>query len=71
MGSSDNGPVSDPASLISAPLKELQPLGLEVVTDTEGRQLWNAFFDRHHYLGYRRPYGAHIRYFRSIPTKTL
>ena len=56
------GSASDPAPPVSAPLKELQPLGLEVVTDTEGRQLWNAFVDRHHYLGYRRPFGAHIRY---------
>ena len=54
---------SDPGPLISAPLGELQPLGLELVTDTEGRQLWNACVDRHHYLGYRRPFGAHIRYF--------
>ncbi len=30
---------SDPAPPVSAPLKELQPLGLEVVTDTGGRQL--------------------------------
>ena len=30
-----------------------------------GRQLWNAFVDRHHYLGYKRPFRAHIRYFVS------
>ena len=54
---------SDPQPEIAAPLADLRPLGLEPVTDTEGRQLWNAFVDRHHYLGYRRPYGAHVRYF--------
>ena len=54
---------SDPQPEIAAPLSELRPLRVEPVTDTEGRQLWNAFTDRHHYLGYRRPFGAHIRYF--------
>ena len=54
---------SDPQPEIAAPLSELRPLRVEPVTDTEGRQLWNAFVDRHHYLGYRRPFGAHIRCF--------
>ncbi len=53
---------SDPQPEIAAPLSELRPLDLEPVTDTEGRQLWNALVDRHHYLGYRRPFGAHVRY---------
>ncbi len=54
---------SDPQPEIVAPLSALRPLKLEPVTDTEGRQLWNALVDRHHYLGYRRPFGAHVRYF--------
>ncbi len=54
---------SDPRPEIAAPLAALRPLRVEPVTDTEGRQLWNAFVDRHHYLGYRRPFGAHVRYF--------
>ncbi len=54
---------SDPQPEIVAPLSELCPLRVEPVTDTEGRQLWNAFVDRYHYLGYKRPYGAHVRYF--------
>ena len=53
----------DPQPQIVAPLCELRPLRVEPVTDTEGRQLWNAFVDRHHYLGYKRPFGAHVRYF--------
>lgn len=56
---------SDPRPEIAAPLSELRPLRVEPVTDAEGRQLWNAFVDRHHYLGYRRPFGAHVRYFVS------
>lgn len=56
-------PASDPQPVIAEPLSALQPLRLELVTSTDERQLWNAFVDRHHYLGYRRPFGAHIRYF--------
>ena len=56
-------PASDPQPEIAAPLAELRPLKLEAVADAEGRQLWNALVDRHHYLGYRRPFGAHVRYF--------
>ena len=54
---------SDPRPEIAAPLSDLRPLRAEPVAGAEGRQLWNAFVDRHHYLGYRRPFGAHIRYF--------
>ncbi len=54
---------SDPRPEIAAPLADLRPLRLEAVADAEGRQLWNALVDRHHYLGYRRPFGAHVRYF--------
>ncbi len=62
-----SGPVwasaSDLQAEFCAKLSDLRPLRLEPVADTAGRQLWNAFVDRHHYLGYRRPFGAHIRYF--------
>ena len=62
-----SGPVwtsaSDRRPELRAELSELRPLRLEPVTDRDGRQLWNAFVDRHHYLGYRRPFGAHLRYF--------
>ena len=62
-----SGPVwtsaSDRRPALCVDLSDLRPLRLEPVTDTDGRQLWNAFVDRHHYLGYRRPFGAHIRYF--------
>ena len=54
---------SDPQPEIAAPLAELRPLSVEPVTDAEGGRLWNALTDRHHYLGYKRPFGAHIRYF--------
>ena len=54
---------SDPQPEISASLSERGAIRLDMVTDKAERQLWNAFVDRHHYLGYRRPFGQHIRYF--------
>ncbi len=53
----------DPRPETAAPPADLRPLKLEAVADAEGRQLWNAPMDRHHCLGYRRPFGARVRHF--------
>ena len=39
---------SDPQPEIAAPLSDLCPLRVELVTDTAGRQLWNAFENNNH-----------------------
>ena len=44
-------------------LKQLTPVSLQVVTDKDAIDQWNEAVDRHHYLGYKRPIGAHLRYF--------
>ena len=54
---------SGPQPRIEARLADLRPLRLVQAEDAESRQLWNALVDRHHYLGYKRPFGSHIRYF--------
>ena len=56
-------PASDPQPAIAGPLSELGAVRLETVAGEEERYLWNALVDRHHYLGYRRPFGEHVRYF--------
>lgn len=48
---------------ISVTLKELLPLTLIRVKDKKQRQLWYEYIDRYHYLGYRLPFGAQLRYF--------
>ncbi len=45
------------------PLAQVGLVWLEVVEDKEGRQLWNQYVDRYHYLGYRQPFGCFLRYF--------
>lgn len=45
------------------PLSEWTPIALEPVRAREERLLWNEFVERYHVLGYKRPFGAHQRYF--------
>lgn len=49
--------------LMDGSLSQYAPITLEVVRDTEGIRLWNSFIERYHMLGYKRPFGAHQRYF--------
>jgi hypothetical protein len=47
-------------------LKEFQPLQLEPVRSQADQYLWREWMQRYHYLGYRIPFGAHLRYFVQI-----
>lgn len=46
---------------VSGSLAALRPVTLDPVTDQE-RRMWNATMAAYHPLGYRRPIGAHQRY---------
>jgi phage gp36-like protein len=54
-------------------LSALRSIELEVVTDKEHVALWNELVDRHHYLGYRHPIGAALKYFiiSNTPTRQI
>lgn len=43
-------------------LNEIQPIQLRRVQFSAEHLLWRELVDRHHYLGYRTPYGASVRY---------
>jgi hypothetical protein len=47
-------------------LKEFQPLQLEPLRSQADQDLWREWMQRYHYLGYRIPFGAHLRYFVQI-----
>ncbi len=47
-------------------LKEFQPLQLEPVRSQADQDLWREWMQRYHYLGYRIPFGAHLRYFVQV-----
>jgi hypothetical protein len=48
---------------ISVKLSELTPILLKRVEGEAQRKLWYEYVDRYHYLGYRIPFGAQLRYF--------
>jgi hypothetical protein len=54
-------PVSSPL-LLEGPLEQYRPLQLERIEDAAGRLLFRQYLQQHHYLGYRAPYGAQLRY---------
>lgn len=54
---------SDPAPPITGSLRDLAPVVLVKVETKEARQLWYEYVERYHYLRYRIPFGASLRYF--------
>ncbi len=56
-------PRTDIRPTISVKLKNLAPIFLKRVKNSDQRQLWYEYIDRYHYLGYQLPFGAQLRYF--------
>lgn len=52
-----------PVREVAVKLREIEPLRVEPVVDSGGMWVWNEYVERYHPLGYRRPFGAHQRYF--------
>lgn len=48
---------------IEGNVAELEPIDLEPLRTQERIRLWNEYVHRYHTLGYKRPFGAHQRYF--------
>ena len=58
---------SDPQAPCTGPLQQWLPIELELIGNTSQRKLFEQYIHRYHYLGYRVPYGAQLRYFvRSL-----
>ena len=59
---------SEPESPVLASLADCLPLELDLVSDGDARNLFRQYIQRYHYLGYKVPCGAQLRYFvRSRP----
>jgi hypothetical protein len=54
---------SDSQPEIVSRLRDLNDLRLEIVNDAPDTQLFNEYIARYHYLGYKNPFGCHLRYF--------
>jgi Domain of unknown function (DUF4338) len=50
-------------SPIQCGIRDLGSVHLILVTENEENRLWEAYVDRYHYLGYRKPFGCTARYF--------
>jgi hypothetical protein len=48
--------------VLSGPLDRYRPLQLQLIQDAGQRRLFREYLDRYHYLGYRAPFGAQLRY---------
>lgn len=57
------GAGTDAAPEIVGWVRDFAPIRLEAVPDRQGIRLWNEYVERYHPLGYKRPFGAHQRYF--------
>jgi hypothetical protein len=59
---------SDPQPLIQGSLQDVFPVTLERVESTQQLACWKQLMARHHYLGFRVPFGASLRYLIQIRT---
>jgi hypothetical protein len=64
---------SEPRAERRGELAEVQPVSLSLVSGAEQRALWRELVERHHYLGHKVAYGAHLRYlvWMSAPQREL
>jgi len=61
-------PAGQSTACLCGPLEQYRPVRLELIEDPAGRQLFRQYLAQHHYLGYRAPYGAQLRYWaRGAP----
>jgi Domain of unknown function (DUF4338) len=57
------GAGTEPEAEIVGTVRGIAPVELERVDGKEQIRLWNEYVHRYHLLGYKRPFGAHQRYF--------
>lgn len=62
---------TEPGAPLVGDLATAGSVGLEVIQNRARGQLWNEYVDRYHYLGYRQPFGCHLRYFILSPAGVL
>lgn len=55
-----------PQKEVSGTLSDIGPIGIRVAQDKEEVSLFNEYLHRYHYLGYKRPFGCHLRYFIEV-----
>jgi len=59
-------PLGEERSKVVGQLNDFAPVGLTSVNGKEKLQLWKELIERYHYLGFKVPFGAHLRYFFHV-----
>jgi hypothetical protein len=59
------------ATPIAGSLASLEPLDIRLVRRAEGEKLFAHLLSRHHYLGYSRPVGEHLKYLVWAGTRPM
>jgi hypothetical protein len=54
---------TDPEAELVGTVRDFGPIEVQPATTTELMRLWNEYVERYHRLRYKRPFGAHQRYF--------
>jgi hypothetical protein len=57
------GAETDPEGELTGTVRDVVPVAVQPVIEKAEMGLWNGYVERYHVLGYRRPFGAHQRYF--------
>ncbi len=57
------GPRTEPGPELIGEVRQYKPIEVQPVRSKEAIHLWNEYIERYHPLGYKRPFGAHQRYF--------
>lgn len=55
-------PAAPSPNLLTGSLDRYQPIKLELIQEADQRRLFRQYLDAYHYLGYRAPFGAQLRY---------
>ena len=65
--------MGEPGAKLVGSVGEFGTLSVELVEDAAGQRLFRELVGRYHYLGYRVPFGAHLRYlaFLSKPQRAV
>ncbi len=57
------GPRTEAGPLLKGSITDFEPISLEPLRMQADLRLWNEYVHRYHTLSYKRPFGAHQRYF--------
>ena len=59
--------LSDAQASLTGSIGDYLPVRLQLLDSSDDRRLFRQYIQRYHYLGYKVPYGAQLRYFVRSP----